>query len=81
MPRAVVIVGKMAETGLSAQLVAAEAELSAGRLVALPWAVPFQLVTHLVWHRDRWTSPAVRAFLDLVRAVSAPAARGAPAEA
>jgi DNA-binding transcriptional LysR family regulator len=61
----------MADMGIAVlPVVAAEAEIAQGRLVALPWSVPgFQLVTHLVWHRDRWLSPAVRAFLDLAREV------------
>ena len=52
--------------------IAAEAEVSQGRLVVLPWSVPdFELVTHMVWHRERWMSPALHAFLDLARTVIA----------
>jgi DNA-binding transcriptional LysR family regulator len=66
----------MADMGIAVlPVVAAEADLAQGRLVALPWSVPgFQLLTHMVWHRDRWLSPALRAFLDLAREVIAPPA-------
>ena len=50
--------------------IAAHTELSQGQLVALPWSVPgFQLVTHMVWHRERWLSPALEALLELARVV------------
>jgi DNA-binding transcriptional LysR family regulator len=54
--------------------VAARTELAQGQLVALPWSVPdFALVTHLVWHRERWLSPALSALLDLARVSITPA--------
>jgi DNA-binding transcriptional LysR family regulator len=67
----------MAHMGIAVlPAVAAEAEVAQGRLVVLPWSVPdFELVTHLVWHRDRWLSPALRVFLDLSRAILLSAAR------
>lgn len=44
------------------------AELEQGQLVALPWAGPrFRVVTHVAWHKDKWVSPAMRAFLEVTR--------------
>lgn len=41
-------------------------ELAQGRLVALPWSGPrYNMVTQVAWHKDKWLSPALRAFLDL----------------
>lgn len=51
------------------------AELAQGRLVALPWTGPdYELVTQLAWHKDKWLSPALRAFLELTRATLGAAA-------
>jgi DNA-binding transcriptional LysR family regulator len=45
-------------------------ELAQGRLVALRWSEPdFAIRTHLAWHKDKWQSPALRAFLETVREV------------
>jgi DNA-binding transcriptional LysR family regulator len=45
-------------------------ELAQRRLVALRWSEPdFAIGTHLVWHKDKWQSPALRAFLETVREV------------
>ena len=44
------------------------AELSQGRLLKLPWRGPdLTVVTHMVWHKDKWLSPALSAFLSLSR--------------
>jgi DNA-binding transcriptional LysR family regulator len=51
--------------------VAVSAELSQGRLLKLPWIGPdLTVVTHMVWHKDKWHSPAFEAFLSLTRAMS-----------
>ncbi len=48
----------------------ATAELARGQLVALPWSEStYGLVTQMAWHRDKWISPTLRAFLDLSREV------------
>jgi DNA-binding transcriptional LysR family regulator len=48
--------------------VTVEAELAQGRLVALRWtAGDYGLTTQMAWHRDKWPSPAFRAFVDLSR--------------
>ena len=49
---------------------AVEAEIAQGRLAALAWCDPeLVVVTRLAWHKDKWRSPALGAFLDEVEAV------------
>lgn len=46
---------------------AVEEELKEKRLAALPWKGPeFKISTQIVYHKDKWVSPALRVFLDLV---------------
>jgi DNA-binding transcriptional LysR family regulator len=53
--------------------VAVAAEVAQGRLVILPWAGPtYNLVTQLAWHKDKWLSPALQAFLEITRAALRP---------
>lgn len=48
------------------------AEVAQGRLAALPWTGPeYTIATQLAWHKDKWLSPALRAFLDLTREILA----------
>lgn len=47
--------------------VTVERELQRGELRALPWSLPFRVYTQLVYHKDKWPSPALKAFLALVR--------------
>jgi DNA-binding transcriptional LysR family regulator len=50
--------------------VAVQLEVSQGRLVALPWNIPgFEVVTQMIWHKDKWQSPALKAFLSLSREI------------
>lgn len=50
--------------------VAVAAEIDDGRLAALAWAEPpLEIVTQMVWHRDKWLSPALEAFLEMTREV------------
>jgi len=43
-------------------------ELAAGRLVALNVeGMTFNMLTQLVWHKDKWISPALAAFLAMTR--------------
>lgn len=52
--------------------VAVETEVAQGRLVPLKWTGPdFQLLTQMVWHKDKWLSPALNAFLNMARDVLA----------
>ncbi|GFZ31299.1 LysR family transcriptional regulator [Clostridium zeae] len=46
--------------------VAVEDELNQGRLVPLNWAGPdFGIVSQVLYHKDKWLSPALKAFLKL----------------
>jgi DNA-binding transcriptional LysR family regulator len=49
--------------------VAVGAELKAGTLAALLWDEPFEVLTQMSWHENRWKSPALRAFLEVAREV------------
>ena len=51
--------------------VAVDAELKTGTLAALQWSEPFEVLTQMSWHEDRWKSPALRAFLEAAREVFA----------
>lgn len=46
-------------------LVTIEDEVSSGKLAVLPWAGPaFSVTSQLLYHKDKWISPALRAFID-----------------
>jgi DNA-binding transcriptional LysR family regulator len=48
--------------------VVAEGEIAAGKLGALPWSgSELAMSTLAVWHKEKWLSPAMRAFLSLLR--------------
>lgn len=45
-------------------------ELASGRLVALNVeGIEFNMITQLIWHKDKWISPALGAFLVMARAM------------
>jgi hypothetical protein len=44
-------------------------ELKAGTLAELQWAEPFEVLTQMSWHEDRWKSPALQAFLEVARGI------------
>lgn len=47
---------------------AVEGELSRGELIDLQWQGPeFDTNTQVVYHKDKWISPALSAFLKLSR--------------
>ncbi len=51
-------------------------ELAAGRLVALQIVgAKFNMMTQLVWHKDKWISPALAAFLSMTRTMVSAALR------
>ena len=40
-------------------------EVTQGRLAALPWFEPdFHMHTRLLWHKDKWLSPALQEFIQ-----------------
>ena len=45
------------------------AEVADRRLAALPWHVRLRMATQVVWHKDKWQSPALCAFLRVSREV------------
>ncbi|GKX65005.1 LysR family transcriptional regulator [Inconstantimicrobium mannanitabidum] len=48
--------------------IAVEEELANGRLIPLNWVGPgFGIVSQVLYHKDKWMSPALKAFLDLSR--------------
>ncbi len=50
--------------------VAVAREIAAAQLVALRWGDPdLQVSTQVAWHKDRWVSPALQAFIETSRAV------------
>ena len=45
-------------------------EIEQKKLVVLPWAVErFETAILMIWHRDKWLSPTLQAFMDTVRKV------------
>lgn len=61
----------MAGIGLAfLPVVAMATEIAQGRLVPLRWAGrDFQVVTQMAWHKDKWLSPTLRAFLGVAREI------------
>jgi DNA-binding transcriptional LysR family regulator len=56
--------------------IVAESELATGKLVALRWlGADLTMRTLVAWHKDKWLSPAMNAFLNLLREHLSPAAR------
>ena len=53
--------------GLLPEIVVA-AELSRNQLKSLRWAGPdMAIATHIVWHKDKWLSPGMLAFLEMLK--------------
>ena len=53
--------------GLLPEIVVA-AELNRKQLKSLRWAGPnMDIATHIVWHKDKWLSPGMLAFLELLK--------------
>lgn len=50
--------------------VAVEDEISSGKLVPLNWAGPnFGIISQVLYHKDKWISPALREFLRLAKSI------------
>lgn len=47
--------------------VTVSAELAGGKLAVLNWTEEFAAVTQMLWHKDKWLSPALSAFLETAR--------------
>jgi DNA-binding transcriptional LysR family regulator len=49
--------------------IVADSEIMAGKLAALPWSGSnLTMKTLVAWHKDKWRSPGMEAFLSLLRA-------------
>lgn len=64
----------MAGMGISfLPAVTVAAEIAQGRLSVLNWeGHSFQVFTQVMWHKEKWMSPAMSAFLDMAREVLKP---------
>jgi DNA-binding transcriptional LysR family regulator len=49
--------------------VTVSAELAEGKLAALNWTEEFVAVTQMLWHKDKWLSPALGTFLEGARVI------------
>jgi DNA-binding transcriptional LysR family regulator len=47
--------------------VTVSSELAARKLAALNWTEACVAVTQMLWHKDKWLSPALSAFLEMAR--------------
>jgi DNA-binding transcriptional LysR family regulator len=48
--------------------VVVRAELDRGELVVLPIALPsFPIYTQMIWHKEKWLSPAIQAFMQVAK--------------
>jgi DNA-binding transcriptional LysR family regulator len=45
-----------------------EKEIAEDKIAVLPWNGPsFPISTQIAWHKDKWISPALKAFVDIAR--------------
>lgn len=50
--------------------IAAKCELERGELVSLPWDMAsLNIKTQMIWHKDKWITPAVQAFMEVAQEV------------
>ncbi|GAB6991274.1 LysR family transcriptional regulator [Paenibacillus pini] len=53
-------------------LVSVRSEIESGKLIRLPWDdSPCRVATQMVYHPDKWMSPALQAFINLTRSEAA----------
>lgn len=56
---------------------AVERELASGQLTALPWIeAEFHVMAQMLWHKEKWLSPALRVFLKMARELLSPLETG-----
>jgi DNA-binding transcriptional LysR family regulator len=58
--------------GLLPEIVIA-CELRKKEFALVNWHEPMSIATHIIWHKDKWISPGMQAFLDIVKAKLRPA--------
>jgi len=52
--------------------VTVKAEIERGQLIALPWEIlDLHVYTQMLWHKDKWLSPIILAFIEAAREVIA----------
>ena len=49
--------------------VAVSAELAQNKLIPLPWEHDFRIVTQMIWHKEKWSSPAIEALAATAREI------------
>lgn len=60
------VIGEMG-LGLLPEIVVAK-EIKAGQLTALQWEGPhLDISIHILWHKDKWVSPGMAAFLEVIK--------------
>jgi DNA-binding transcriptional LysR family regulator len=52
--------------GLLPEIVIA-CELKRKEFALVNWHRPMNIATHILWHRDKWLSPGMQAFLELLK--------------
>ena len=56
-------------------------ELTKKQFSVLNWSGgPMTIATHIVWHKDKWMSPGMKAFLDVMRAKLQPKSASTPVQ-
>jgi DNA-binding transcriptional LysR family regulator len=53
--------------GLLPEIVIA-GELRKKQFAVVNWHEPMSIATHIIWHKDKWISPVMQAFLNIVKA-------------
>jgi DNA-binding transcriptional LysR family regulator len=55
--------------------IAVSEEVAAKKLMILPWTEgPIEVALLMIWYRERWLSPTLRAFMEVTKRVLAQAA-------
>ena len=65
---------KCVAAGLGVTLIpeiAVKAELNQGKLVRLAWSEALEVAILMIWHKEKWISPALAAFMETMRTVIA----------
>ncbi|MFB5189909.1 LysR family transcriptional regulator substrate-binding protein [Alicyclobacillus fastidiosus] len=53
--------------------IAVASEVERGMLSVVPWRGPdIPVITQMLWHRDKWMSPALKAFIEMSRELIGP---------
>ncbi|OYD06157.1 LysR family transcriptional regulator [Paludifilum halophilum] len=47
--------------------IAVQSEIQEGKLAGVPWEEPYSVATIMAYHKEKWLSPALKAFLQMVK--------------